>query len=179
MLWRYRESIGGTGAAHLGPLTALAGAGYFFVWTVFGMATFVLGTALAEIEMQQPTLARAVPVAACVVVLLAGAVQFTAWKARRLACCREEAERGRLLPANAGTAWRHGVRLGIQCGSCCANLMVILLVIGVMDVRAMAVVTAAITVERLLPAGERVARASGAIVVTAGLFLIARAAGIG
>jgi len=48
-----------------------------------------------------------------------------------------------------------------------------------MDIRAMAFVTAAMTVERLAPAGERVARAIGAIVVGAGLFLIARAAGLG
>jgi hypothetical protein len=48
-----------------------------------------------------------------------------------------------------------------------------------MDLRPMAVVTAAITVERLSPAGERVARAIGAVVVGAGLFLIARAAGLG
>jgi hypothetical protein len=48
-----------------------------------------------------------------------------------------------------------------------------------MDLRAMAVVAAAITVERLAPAGERVARAIGAVAVGAGLFLIARAAGLG
>ena len=58
--------------------------------------------------------------------------------------------------------------------------MAILLVIGVMDLRAMAVVAAAITVERLAaPAGERVARAIGASGVGAGLFLIARAPGLG
>jgi len=43
----------------------------------------------------------------------------------------------------------------------------------------MAVVAAAISVERLVPAGERVAQATGAVVVGAGLFLIARAAGLG
>ncbi len=47
--------------------------------------------------------------------------------------------------------------------------MAILLVIGVMDLRAMALVTAAITVERLAPAGERVARAIGAVVVGGGV----------
>jgi predicted metal-binding membrane protein len=57
--------------------------------------------------------------------------------------------------------------------------MAILLVIGVMDLRAMAVVAAAITVERLAPAGGRVARATGAVAVGTGLFLIARAAGLG
>jgi predicted metal-binding membrane protein len=48
-----------------------------------------------------------------------------------------------------------------------------------MDLRAMAAVTAAITVERLAPVGEGVARALGAIVVGAGVLLIARAAGLG
>jgi hypothetical protein len=48
-----------------------------------------------------------------------------------------------------------------------------------MDVRAMAVVGAAITVERLSPAGERVARAIGVVVVAAGLLQIGRAAGLG
>jgi predicted metal-binding membrane protein len=57
--------------------------------------------------------------------------------------------------------------------------MAILLVIGVMDLRAMALVAAAITIERLAPAGERVARAIGAVAVGVGLLLIARAAGIG
>ena len=48
-----------------------------------------------------------------------------------------------------------------------------------MDLRAMAAVTAAITVERLAPAAERVARATEAVAVGAGLLLIARVAGIG
>jgi predicted metal-binding membrane protein len=175
MLSRYRQAVGKTGATRLGPLTALVGAGYFAVWTVFGMAAFPPGVALATIEMQQPALARAVPIAVGVVVLIAGCLQLTGWKARHLACCRETPGPGRTLPADAGTALRHGLRLGLHCTQCCFGLMAILLVIGVMDLRAMAVVAAAITVERLAPAGERVARAIGAIVVGAGLFLIARA----
>jgi predicted metal-binding membrane protein len=172
ILWRYRQ----TG---LGRLAALVGVGYFVVWTVFGMAAFPLGVALATIEMQQPALARAVPIAVGVVVLMAGSLQFTAWKARHLARCREAPGRGRTLPGDAGTAWRHGLRLGLHCIQCCAGLMAILFGLGVIDLRAMAVVAAAITVERLVPAGEQVARATGAVVVGAGLFLIARAAGLG
>jgi len=179
MLRRFRLAAGRTGEARLGSLTALTGAGYFFVWSVFGIAVFPLGVALAAIEMQQPALARAVPIAVGVVVLIAGALQFTSWKARHLACCREMPGRGRTLPANAGTAWRHGVRLGLHCTQCCAGLIAILLVIGVMDLRVMAVVAAAITVERLAPAGERVARAMGTVIVAAGLFLIVRAVGFG
>ena len=178
-LWRYRQAVGGTGKMHLGRLTALVGVGYFLVWTVFGMAVFPLGVALAAFEMQQPALARAVPIAVGVVVLIAGALQFTAWKAHHLACCREAPGRGRTLPADAGTAWRHGLRLGVHCSYGCAGLTAILLVIGVMDLRTMAVVTAAITAERLAPAGKRVAHAIGVVAVWAGLLLIARAAGHG
>ena len=177
-LWRYRQAVGRAGETRLARPTVLVGVGYFSVWTVFGMAAFPLGIAVAAVEMQQPTLARAVPIAIGGVVLIAGALQFTAWKARHLACCRAAPGRGGTLPADAGTAWRHGVRLGLHCSYCCGGLMAILLVIGVMDLPAMAVVGAAITLERLAPAGERVARAIGAVVVGAGLFLIARAAGL-
>jgi predicted metal-binding membrane protein len=179
MLWRYRQAIGRTGATRLGRLTGLVGVGYFFVWTVFGMAAFPLGVALAAVEMQEPDLAGAVPIAVGMVVLIAGALQFTAWKARHLAYCREAPGRGHTLPADAGTAWRHGLCLGLRCSRCCLGLMAILLVIGMMDLRAMAVVAAAITVERLAPAGERVARATGAVAVGVGLFLITQAAGLG
>jgi predicted metal-binding membrane protein len=57
--------------------------------------------------------------------------------------------------------------------------MATLLVIGVMDLRVMALVAAAITVERVAPADDGVARAIGGVVIGAGLFLIARAAGLG
>jgi predicted metal-binding membrane protein len=179
MLWRYRQAVGRTSEARVGRLTVLVGVGYFFVWTVFGMAAFPLGVALAALEMQQPALARAVPIAVGAVVVIAGILQLTTWKARHLVCCREEPGGGRTLPADAGTAWRDGLRLGLHCTHCCAGLIAILLVIGVMDLRAMAVVTTAITAERLAPAGERVARAIGAVVVASGVFLIARAAGLG
>jgi predicted metal-binding membrane protein len=137
-----------------------------------------LSVALAAIEMRPP-MTRTVPMAIGVVVLLAGILQLTAWKARHLACCREAPRRGGVLPANAGTAWRHGLRLGRHCSYCCAGAMAVLLVVGVMDLRAMALVTAAITVERLAPAGKYIARVLGAVVAGAGLFLIAGASGLG
>ena len=131
MLWRYRQTVvGRRSEASLGGLTALVGFGYFFVWTAFGVAAFLLGGALATVVMKLPALARAVPMAIGVVVLVTGAIQFTAWKAHHLACCRKVPGRCHALPADAGTAWRHGVRLGLHCSYCCVGLTAILLVIG-------------------------------------------------
>jgi len=176
VLWRYGQALGARGEARPGRLAALAGAGYFFVWTVLGAIVFALGAAFAEMVMRTPAVAHAVPLSLGVVVLLAGAFQFSARKARHLACCRLVRADEHAIPADAGTAWRYGVWLGLQCSRACAGLTAILLVIGVMDLLAMAVVTAVITAERLAPAGERVAWAAGAVSIVAGVYLMGRAA---
>ncbi|MFC5582046.1 DUF2182 domain-containing protein [Rhodanobacter terrae] len=173
MLWRYRWAVGETGQVRMAWLTALVGVGYFFVWTVFGVAAFALGTTLASAEMRLPALARAVPIAAGAVVLIAGVLQFSAWKARHLACCGEMPGRGGPLPAHTGTAWRHGLRLGFHSTCSCANLTAILFIVGIMDLRAMVAVTAAIILERVAPVDGRAGRLIGALVVGAGLLLLA------
>jgi len=159
-------------------LTLLTAAGYFLVWTLFGMAVYLPGVALAAVEMHQPALARSVPLAAGVVVLIAGMMQFTSFKAHHLGCCRGAPGRARTLPNDAGTAWRHGLGLGLHCIYCCGSFTAVLLAIGVMDLRAMAFVTAAITMERLAPGGKRVAQVTGAVLAGVGLLLMARAAGL-
>jgi predicted metal-binding membrane protein len=60
------------------------------------------------------------------VVLITGSLQFTAWKARHLACCRGAPGGVRTLLADAGTAWRHGLRLGLHCSHCCAGLKAVM-----------------------------------------------------
>ena len=173
MLRRYRRGLSDSGQRRLASLTVLVGMAYFSVWTVFGMAAFALGATLTTLEMSLPQLARAVPMATGAMVLIMGALQFTAWKAHHLACCRKVSGCGR---ADPGGAWRHGLRLGVHCCHCCAGLTAILIGVGVMSLSAMAIVAVAITVERLAPAGQRAARIIGGIVIAAGLSLIVRAA---
>ncbi len=178
LLWRYRQALPSGRHSRPGLQTLLAALGYHVVWALFGLAVFPCGIVLASAEMQSPPLARAVPLATSVIVLAAGAVQLTAWKARHLARCRETpACEHHPLPTPA-TAWKHGLRIGLHCGLSCANLTAILLAVGVMDLSAMALVTAAITAERLAPAPRRVAPAIGAAAIIAGLVMFARAAGL-
>jgi len=110
MLGRYRELA--AGAERLTTLTFVVGAGYFFVWTVIGLAVFALGFALSGFEMQRPDLCRCVPVAVGVLVLMIGALQFTRWKACSLDCCRKMPKCHLVLPANSATAWRQLLGIG-------------------------------------------------------------------
>jgi predicted metal-binding membrane protein len=173
MLVGYRRLVGaaGVGGRRVEWLTVIVGLGYFSVWILSGLAAYPLGVALAAAEMWWPVLARAVPVLTGLVVIVAGVLQFSAWKARALACCRS-AGVARMPGVDALAAWRHGMQSGLHCVRCCAGMTAILLVVGVMDLRAMALVTVAITAERLAPAGERIARFTGAAAVIMGTFLI-------
>ena len=172
MLTGYRRALGGIGDVRLNALSALVSVGYFLVWTVLGAVVFPLGVAFAAIEIRHPAYARVAPIAVGFVVVMAASLQFSAWKARRLAWCREIPEHGRALTADARAAWRHGLCLGVHCAGSCAGLMTILLVVGFTNLRAMAAVTAVITLERLAPNGLRAARAIGAVGVGGGLCLI-------
>lgn len=177
MLSRYRRALCAADAPRIDSLAAIAGLAYFGVLTVIGIAAFPLGAALAAAAMHSPALARSFPVAAGAIVVAAGVVQFTAWKAHHLECCRRAPTHERILQAGPGSAWRYGLHLGVHCSYCCAPLTAILLVLGVMDLRAMIVVAVAITAERLLPIGLLFARGVGTSAIIAGLFLISHAIG--
>ena len=101
-LWRNRHRL------------AIA-AGYFFVWILVGAAVYPIGVVVAFATMRWPALAHAVPTAGGVVILLAGFLQLTAWKARQLQACRSS--------ECAKNPWQHGLRLGLRCTLCCSGLM--------------------------------------------------------
>ncbi|MFC0691795.1 copper chaperone, partial [Paraburkholderia humisilvae] len=130
ILWRCHESLSRPGSARAGLLTVCVGVGYFLAWTLLGVAVFPAGAALAALEMHWPALSRVVPGAAGAVILAAGIVQFSAWKARHLAyCCGRStpktggtscvASAGAWVPASVAAATRYGMRQGLHCVYSC------------------------------------------------------------
>ncbi|MBA3895145.1 MAG: DUF2182 domain-containing protein [Gemmatimonadales bacterium] len=174
MVSRYRRSVRGADGIHLHGLTALVVVGYFAIWTALGTAAYAAGAGVMAVEMRWGTVAHWLPVAAGVVLLAAGGVQFTPWKARQLALCREGSGRDCPPAPNALGAWRHGLGLGVRCSLSCGSLMLALLAVGMMDLVTMAAVTLAISAERLAPDPVRVARVAGVAIVLAGVLTIAR-----
>lgn len=178
MLWPYRNALDHKLGARNTGLTTLVGLAYISVWILLGIAVYPLGLLLAEAEMRHASLARIIPFVIGAVVFAAGIVQFTSWKADRLDCCLNARLRGCDLPGDPASAWRYGLLLGRRCVLCCANITAVMLAIGVMDLRAMTLVTILITSERLAPEHKRVARVGGAVMVGLGILLVARASGI-
>lgn len=160
------------GSQRAGWFAPVAASGYFAMWIALGVVLYPVGAGLAELELRSSALSRAVPFASGVIVLLAGAFQLSAAKARYLACCRAAPLQSLARRADVGAAWRHGVRLGWHCIGCCAGLTAMVLVVGVMDLRAMAFATAAIAGERFARNGERVARIAGGCLAAAGVVLL-------
>lgn len=161
-LGRARRAAGEAGAGRAVRLAAVV-AGYLAVWGAIGVVAYPVDRALAQVPA----------VVTGVVVVAAAAWQLTGAKARQLACCRMGHD-GLVLPG-ARAAWRHGMRLGVECARCCGNLMLALVAVGAMDRRAMLVVGAAIAAERVLPGGARVARAIGVAGIVVGAVLAGRA----
>ena len=174
-LLRYRLSLRGPGTTHLNVQTVLAGAGYFFVWALLGAVVFPVGVVVTKAGMASAVLARSVPVATSTVLLLAGCVQLTTWKARQLCRCLAVPASGQALNQDARSAWGRGMRLGADCALCCSGLMAVLLVTGVTNLGVMALVTVAITTERLFPGPERAARGVGLVILAVALFMTGRA----
>jgi predicted metal-binding membrane protein len=174
VLSRYHRAVRGTQGIRLHGLTALVGAGYFTVWAVLGVVAGAAGVGVTAVEMRWGVVSPWLSVAPGLVLLVAGAVQLTSWKARQLGRCREGSGCGCSPAPTALGAWRHGLSLGVRCSLCCGSLMLALLAVGMMDPIAMAAVTLAISAERLAPAPLLVARVAGAAIVVAGMLAIAR-----
>lgn len=175
MLARYRRSLRGA-EVHRQGLTALAGGGYFAVWAVVGIAVYAAGLGVSVVESRWEAAARWLPLMVGPAVIVAGLVQLSPGKARRLALCRDGSGDGSPLASTAPGAWRLGLRWGGRCGLSCGSLMAALLAIGMMNPVAMAAVTLVIWAERLGPWPLRVARVAGVALIGVGALMVAGSA---
>jgi predicted metal-binding membrane protein len=71
-----------------------------------------------------------------------------------------------------------GIEHGLFCAGCCWLLFVILFPLGMLNIAAMAVITAVIYAEKVFSRGELVARVAGVALVVLGLWMILSADGM-
>ena len=162
---------GDTGRARAAlQLVALA-TGYLLVWVAFSGAATALQRLLSGWFVLTPMLEMATPRAEAVVLLLAGAYQFTPLKRACLTACRSPlsfvmAVRGSGAPA----ALRLGITHGIYCVGCCWALMLLLFAGGIMNLWVIVTLTTLVLVEKVLPFGEHTSRAIGVALLGLGVW---------
>ncbi|MEU6770637.1 DUF2182 domain-containing protein [Streptomyces sp. NPDC046759] len=133
---------------------------YLLVWAAAGLPAYGLAAGLGQAAKLPAAAGTAV---AAAVFAISGLYQLTPLKDRCLAMCRSPI--GLMLGyasyPRQSRDLRAGAHHGAFCLGCCWSLMVLLAAFGVMNLWAMVVLTTVITVEKLAPAGRRVARAVG------------------
>ena len=167
-----------TGAAAGAPSAASFALGYLLVWTGFSLLATALQWGLHEAGLLSPRMAAGNAVLAGAVLVAAGIYQWTPLKAACLRHCRSPLAfllahwRGGAL-GGAVTGLRHG----LYCLGCCAMLMALLFVGGVMNFAWIAGIALLVLIEKLLPWGGRTCRLSGAVLTLWGAVALAGVAG--
>jgi predicted metal-binding membrane protein len=155
--------------------SAVFTAGYLVAWGLFGVAATAAEWGLEQAALISPQTQRVGPLFGAVIVILAGLYQLTPLKYACLAHCRSPF--GFVMThwrdGTAG-ALRMGVEHGLYCLGCCWVLMALMFAGGVMNLLWMAALTAFVLVEKVVPAGQWVARASGVLMLGFGVWLLTR-----
>jgi predicted metal-binding membrane protein len=150
-------------------------AGYVAVWALFSAGATALQRVFATRLLVTPMMEPATPRVAGVLLLLAGAYQFTPSKAACLSFCRSPiAFLSSRWREGAGGAFRMGASHGVYCLGCCWALMLLLFAGGVMNLVVILALTAWVAIEKLAPFGQQSARAGGALLLGIGLWMLTR-----
>jgi len=172
-------------------LAAQLAAGYYFVYLLIGVVTYPLGIGLAQAAMSWAPVSLIVPYLTAGTLILAGIIQQTPWKRAHLTQCRDplhccastkdvrhtaDGPACRVAGIPQGTWWM-GLRWGMSCALCCSGIMLALFVLGMMNPWVIIVLTVLITLERLMPRPEGVARLSGLVAIALGIMMLCRSIG--
>lgn len=155
-------------------------AGYFALWTVVSVVLALAQLGLRDSAWFTMGGTLATPVAAGLLMLVAGAYQLTGIKDACLRHCRSPLA---FLLAHwregLSGAFPMGLRHGAYCVGCCVAFMGLMFVFGAMNPVWMAVIAAYFVAEKLSPAAERWTRWVGWGLIVAGIVtLIAAQAGL-
>lgn len=152
--------------------TTLFYLGYVIVWAGFSAVFAALQLGLQAADLLSPVMASANNWLAGGILIAAGLFQFSKLKQACLNQCRSPV-------AYLMTEWRNGrtgaylmgLKHGLHCVGCCWVLMALLFVAGVMNLFWMAIITAFVLIEKLLPNGQQFGRVVGVGFIVWGLLI--------
>ena len=152
--------------------------GYLVVWSAFAAGATLAQWGLHANALISPMMVGTSPILGGALLVGAGLFQWSSLKYACLSNCRSPL--GFLM-----SEWRDGpygalamgVRHGVYCLGCCWLLMGLLFVLGVMNLVWIAALAAFVLVEKVAPAGHRVSRLTGVVLIGWGALILAGAIG--
>ena len=147
--------------------------GYLIVWTAFSLIATLAQWGLHSAALLSPMMISTSSLFGGVLLMIAGLFQWTPLKHTCLKHCRS--------PLGFFTAeWREGTRgalvMGLKHGSyctgCCWALMALLFVAGVMNLFWVAIIAVFVLIEKIIPKGHWVSKASGLVLIGWGIWMI-------
>jgi predicted metal-binding membrane protein len=156
--------------------TALFVAGYLLAWAAFSLAATAAQWGLERAALMTPMMRTSSPLLGALLFVAAGVYQLTPLKHACLHRCRSPLSFVlQHWREGIGGALRMGAEHGAFCLGCCALLMTLLFAGGIMNLLWVAAIAVFVLLEKVLPAGERVARAAGVLFIVFGAWMAARA----
>ncbi len=148
--------------------------GYLVVWAAFSVLATAAQWGLHAVSLLSPMMASTSPVLGGVLLLVAGVYEWTPLKHACLSKCRSPL--GFVLHEWREGKWgafHMGLKHGGYCAGCCWSLMALLFVAGVMNLLWVAAIAGFVLLEKVAPAGERLGRVAGVVLVGWGVWVVA------
>ncbi len=148
-------------------------AGYLAVWSLFGVGAYLLSLVLPALGMMAPGLRAVYPVAAGLVLIVAGLYQLSPLKRACLETCRspQSVLLGSWRDGYAGS-FRMGIGQGVYCLGCSWALMLVLFVVGLMNLAGMVALSIVIFIEKVIPRGPTISKPAALALMAFGLMTL-------
>jgi predicted metal-binding membrane protein len=156
-------------------LVTLVGAGYLVVWAGFGVVVYGVGQAIRWwLTLDSEWVRVHERVGGAVLLVLAGAFQFSALKYKCLDKCRSPLSLVLEYWQGVRPKWyalRLGLDSGAYCVGCCWALMLLMFLVGVHYLGWMLVLATLMAVEKNVPRARRMSAPLGVALILAGVIL--------
>ena len=146
---------------------------YLLVWSLCGVVAYPLAMGIEQLAAPSMWLMENAARLGGVVLVVAGLYQLSPLKDICLSKCRTPLQF--ILTSwhdGYGGAFRMGVEHGAYCLGCCWLLFVILFPLGLMNIAVMALVTALIFAEKVLPIGRQISQFAGVGLIIYGVLVM-------
>ena len=149
-----------------GIATGLFALVYILAWLLFGVPVYAAQVAVSMLVDATPAINGVLPYAVAVVLVVAGAYQFSPLKIACLRACRSPLGflMARWRASYVGTL-RLALAHAVYCIGCCWALMIVLVAAGAMGLYWVLLIAALVAVEKLAPRGLAMARLAGVALV--------------